>query len=141
MKPVLIIEIASALVALGALATLVIQAVRAKLKSGGDSVGLGRGHVAIGRVLLAASSVHGLAAMAYGSGARPEAYALGWASLALFALSGACQMPPKLPRHRACNVVCHGHCPVYHARCSGQALARRRPGAPCIRLEAVLAAL
>ncbi|WP_286684326.1 MULTISPECIES: hypothetical protein [Collinsella] len=93
MKPVLIIEIASALVALGALATLVIQAVRAKLKSGGDSVGLGRGHVAIGRVLLAASSVHGLAAMAYGSGARPEAYALGWASLALFALSGACMHP------------------------------------------------
>lgn len=93
MKPVLIIEIASALVALGALATLVIQAVRAKLKSSGDSVGLGRGHVAIGRVLLAASSVHGLAAMAYGSGARPEAYALGWASLALFALSGACMHP------------------------------------------------
>ena len=34
MKPVLIIEIVSALVALGALATLVVQAVRAKLKSG-----------------------------------------------------------------------------------------------------------
>lgn len=93
MKPVLIIEIVSALVALGALATLTIQAVRAKLKSGGDSVGLGRGHIAIGRVLLAASSVHGLAAMAYGSSARPEAYALGWASLALFALSGACMHP------------------------------------------------
>lgn len=93
MKPVLIIEIVSALVALGALATLVIQAVRAKLKSSGDSVGLDRGHIAIGRVLLAASAVHGLAAMAYGSGARPEAYALGWASLALFALSGACMHP------------------------------------------------
>ena len=84
MKPVLIIEIVSALVTLGALATLTIQAVRAKLKSGGDSVGLGRGHIAIGRVLLAASSVHGLAAMAY---------TLGWASLALFALSGACMHP------------------------------------------------
>lgn len=34
MKPVLIIEIVSALVALGALATLLVQAVRAKLKSG-----------------------------------------------------------------------------------------------------------
>lgn len=34
MKPVLIIEIVSALVALGALATLVVQAVRANLKSG-----------------------------------------------------------------------------------------------------------
>lgn len=34
MKPVLIIEIVSALVALGALAALVVQAVRAKLKSG-----------------------------------------------------------------------------------------------------------
>lgn len=64
MKPVLIIEIVSAL---GALATLVVQAVRAKLKSG-------RG-------------------------------------------------------------------PVYHARYSGQTLERRRPGAPCIQPEAVLAAL
>lgn len=34
MKPVLIIEIVSALVALGALTTLVVQAVLAKLKSG-----------------------------------------------------------------------------------------------------------
>lgn len=106
MKPVLIIEIASALVALGALATLSIQAVRAKLKASGSPVRLGRGHVAIGSVLLAASAVHGLAAMAYGSGARLEAYALGWAALGLFALSGAC-MHPAVKRRLNSPVAAH----------------------------------
>lgn len=93
MKPVLIVEIVSALVALGALAALIIQAIRAKLKASGNPVRLGRGHVAIANVLLAASAVHGIAATAYGSGARAEAYALGWASLVMFALSGACMHP------------------------------------------------
>ena len=90
MKPVLIVEIVSALVALGALAALIIQAIRAKLKASGNPVRLGRGHVAIANVLLAASAVHGIAATTYGSGARAEAYALGWASLVVFGLSGAC---------------------------------------------------
>lgn len=93
MKPVLIVEIVSALVALGALAALIIQAIRAKLKAGGNPVRLGRGHVTIANVLLAASAVHGIAATTYGSGARAEAYALGWASLVMFALSGSCMHP------------------------------------------------
>ena len=53
---------------------------------------------------------------------------------ALVALGDACH--PGGPREAEIR-----HCPVYHARYSGQTLERRRPGAPCIQPEAVLAAL
>lgn len=106
MKPVLVIEIVSAMVALGALVALLFQAVRAKLAANGGSVRLGRSHVAIASALLSASVIHGIAAMVYGSGARTEAYVLGWGSLVMFALSGAC-MHPAVARRMRSPVAAH----------------------------------
>lgn len=63
-KPILVVEIVSALMGLACL------------------------------VALCAGGVHGVAASAYASGAHPLAYACGWASLAAFAACGASALPP-----------------------------------------------
>lgn len=88
MTVILIIEILSALIACGALAVLVFRALRA---TSGD--GIARNHKVPGAALVIAGCAHGLAAMAYGSGARVEAYIAGWMSVALFSLSALCMLP------------------------------------------------
>lgn len=101
MTPVLIVEIVSALVALAALVYLVAFLVRTR----GGSRRLGEKasahHVRASIVLCVAAAVHGAAAMVYASGAAPAAYALGWASLAAFVLSGACMAGPVRSRLRS----------------------------------------
>lgn len=109
MAVVLIIEIVSALIGCGALLALVAQTAYLKSKSEKRPAGkldrLRRCHRFIGFALLAAGIVHGTAATLYASGARAEAYAIGWASIALFVLSGICMTPSVRARlHRATGV-------------------------------------
>lgn len=97
MTPVLLVEIASALVALVALAYLVVYLVRTRGGQRGGRDGV-HGHVRASAVLCVTSAVHGAAAMAYGSGASPSAYVLGWAALVAFLASGACMLAPVRAR-------------------------------------------
>lgn len=97
MTPVLLVEIVSALVALVALIYLVVHLVRTRAGRRGERSG-GTAHVRVSVVLCVAAVVHGVAAMAYGSGAHPAAYALGWAAVAAFLASGACMLAPVRPR-------------------------------------------
>lgn len=97
MTPVLLVEIVSALAALAALAYLVVYLVRTRGGRRGERDGV-PGHVRASTVLCVTSVVHGAAAMAYGSGASPSAYALGWAALAAFLASGACMLAPVRAR-------------------------------------------
>lgn len=111
MTVVLAIEIACALAACGALLALMAQAVRLNRKSKEQPADrlerLHRRHRSIGFVLLAAGIVHGISATIYASGARTEAYVMGWASIVLFALSGVCMAPPvraRLPHAASTHV-------------------------------------
>lgn len=106
MTPVLLVEIASALVALAALVFLVAYLVRTQCGRRGEGGGV-PGHVCASVALCVASATHGAAAMAYGSGASPAAYVLGWSALAAFLASGACMLAPvraRLPRPVAWHV-------------------------------------
>lgn len=103
MKPILITEIVSALISLAALAILVMQAIRAMPHPLAKAPLPGRGHTVIASVLCISATIHGIAAVTYGSGAPAGTYVLGWVSLAMFALSGACMHP---------RVKCHLHSPA-----------------------------
>lgn len=113
MSPVLIIEIVSALIAFGALLVLMAQTIRLDRGGKGGHAGridrLRRRHRSSGFVLLAAAAIHGAAATAYASGARPETYVIGWASLAMFALSDICMAPSirsRLAHATGAHVAC-----------------------------------
>lgn len=94
MRPAaLVVEIVSALVALGCAVALVAHLVRwARARRAGRSAG-GAWHVPAALVLCGAAVVHGTAATLYASGAPAAAYALGWAAVASFAASGAVMVP------------------------------------------------
>lgn len=90
----LLVEIISALAALGcliALAAYLVHWLRVQRPQRGTE---GAWHVKVSLVMCAAAAVHGAAAMAYASGATPAAYALGWAALAAFILSGLVMARP-----------------------------------------------
>ena len=88
MKPILVVEIVSALIGLACLVALCAGALR--LRERARSM---KRHRALGAALLVAGGVHGVAASAYAAGAHPLAYACGWASRAAFAACGASALP------------------------------------------------
>lgn len=105
MKPILVVEIVSALMGLACLVALCAGALR--LRERARSV---KKHRMLGAALLVAGGVHGVAASAYASGAHPLAYACGWASLAAFAACGA-SAPPSV-RAKAPGAV-RWHVPLF----------------------------
>lgn len=91
---VLIVEIISALAALGCLVALSVHLVRwLRFRRSPQDVA-GAWHVKASLAMCAAATVHGVAAMAYASGAGMATYALGWAALATFILSGLVMARP-----------------------------------------------
>lgn len=95
-KPILVVEIVSALMGPACLAALCAGALRFRARARSM-----KRHRMRGVALLIAGGVHGVAASAYASGAHPLAYACGWASLAALAACGASALPSvhaKAPR-------------------------------------------
>lgn len=95
-KPILVVEIVSALMGLACLAALCAGALRFRARARSM-----KRHRMRGVALLVAGGVHGVAASAYASGAHPLAYACGWASFAALAACGASALPSvhaKAPR-------------------------------------------
>lgn len=96
MKPLLIVEIVSALVALAALVWLVWYLACSKRRRAGKAAcGASLStHVKVSMALCGAAVVHGISAVAYASGALTATYVLGAAGLACFVLSGMCMAGP-----------------------------------------------
>ncbi len=105
MPIVLILEIASALVALIALCLLLVHLVRVKLLHAPRGASPDR-HGLVAMVMCGAAAVHGACAVLYGSGAPFAAYACGWLALLAFLASGACMSAPVRSRF-ASATSCH----------------------------------
>lgn len=95
MKPVLVVEIVTALVASACLIALVVSWLAGLLRRGGDkSTKVPGWHAPAGIVLCAAAAIHGVAAMVYSSGAPAITYVLGWLAVCAFVASGASMAAP-----------------------------------------------
>lgn len=92
MKPVLLIEIVTACVAFVCMVALAIMCAWMLLRRKGTLKNAPRWHAPVAAVMCVASAVHGVAAMAYASGANLSAYVIGWLAVAAFCASGVCAM-------------------------------------------------
>lgn len=92
MKPILLVEIITACVAFVCMVALAIMCVWMFLRRKGPLKNAPRWHAPVAAVMCVASAVHGMAAMAYASGANLAAYVIGWLAVAAFCASGACAM-------------------------------------------------
>lgn len=114
MVVVLILEIASALVALAALIAMIVNMARAEKTQHARVDGKASGHMKVAMALVGAAVVHGVCAMVYDSGAIAATYAFGWLAAACAVACGLVMTPalrsrigagaPKL--HRALFIAC-----------------------------------
>ena len=95
----LVLEIVSALVALGALIAMLVQLLRATRARGrGEVYPVGQGekhagHMRLGIVMVLAAAVHGVSAMVYDSGALAATYVFGWLAAVSLACSALAMAP------------------------------------------------